>query len=258
MSRLLLGLVIGLSALLAMSRLAAGGSMPAPEPLSSEAAPVALPVRAPAIAPAPIPRRRTPVIERLARLESRRRLALAAQSTYLDSMFTTADSLVRRWQARPRIPLRLVVSLPPAWSDRAPRMQRALEIAAERWNGLRLGVAFQFGADTLGADIVVQWIDRFDFDRTGQADIQFGSDGLIRHARVTLASHAAGGRPLEDRELALVATHELGHALGLPHSSQPTDVMYPAAEINGLSDRDRATAALLYALPPGSLQEPAR
>jgi len=47
-----------------------------------------------------------------------------------------------------------------------------------------------------------------------------------------------------------------GHLLGLGHSDQPEDVMYPTTTVHDLTNRDRRTAGLLYALPPGSVKQP--
>lgn len=198
---------------------------------------------------------RTPVIERMARLEARRQVFRFARFTYIDSMLTGSDSLIRRWPDRAEGSLRVSLDVPSELSTCAARCRRALETALDRWRGLGIGLSFRVVDDSTQADIAVHWIEKFDLDRSGQADVQWSHDGTIRFARVTLAVQADDGRPLSDRELAIVATHEVGHALGLPHSGRTTDVMFPTARVDGISDRDRATITLLYSIPPGSLRD---
>jgi hypothetical protein len=44
--------------------------------------------------------------------------------------------------------------------------------------------------------------------------------------------------------------------LGMPHSADSNDVMYPATRTGVLSDRDRRTAQVLYQLQPGPVSDP--
>jgi predicted Zn-dependent protease len=50
-----------------------------------------------------------------------------------------------------------------------------------------------------------------------------------------------------------VALHEIGHLIGLPHSGDESDMMFPTSEQTRISQRDRDTARLLYALEPWTL-----
>ncbi len=43
----------------------------------------------------------------------------------------------------------------------------------------------------------------------------------------------------------------MGHALGLPHSDESGDVMYPTNTANTLSARDYRAMQVLYRLPNG-------
>ena len=59
-------------------------------------------------------------------------------------------------------------------------------------------------------------------------------------------------RPLDPQQVRLTAAHELGHALGLPHSDSPRDVMYPTNTARALTNRDYRTLEALYAAPNGA------
>ncbi len=196
----------------------------------------------------------TPTLDRLARLAARQQLSRAAESTYLDSLIISTDSVVRRWPGRNGRPLRVaIIEGGPATYE--PRMAGYLMRALERWEEAGAGVRFVTVADTGSADILVRWIDHFDFDRAGQTDLTWDQAGRVRKAAILLAIRTNTGVVLPDAALLTVAVHEAGHALGLPHSPDTNDVMFPATQTGVLSERDRRTAQVLYQLPTGPVRD---
>lgn len=197
---------------------------------------------------------RAPTIERLARLATRKTLAAEGRDTYLDSLLLSTDSVLRRWPAPMGRPLNvaMVEGEPASYS---PRMANYVRQAMRMWENANLELTFVPVSDTLEADIVVRWIARFPIDRTGQTDLTWDQYGRVQRAIITLAIADGRGTPLPGSALLSVAVHEVGHALGLPHSGNSADVMFPEPRITTLSPRDRKTAVVLYHLPSGSVKD---
>jgi hypothetical protein len=225
----------------------------APEPARSLAE-SGFPARSSSASSVHAPVTGTPTIERLARLAVRKTLNAESKSTYLDSLLLSTDSMLRRWPTPMGRPLSVaIVEGGPA--SYQPRMAGYVRDALRMWQNLGIDLELETISDTLNADMVVHWIDRFPIDRTGQTDLTWDQFGRVRHAVITLAIADGRGTKLPAPALLSVAIHEIGHAIGLPHSADPADVMFPEPRTSTLSPRDRRTAVVLYQLPSGSVKD---
>jgi YD repeat-containing protein len=192
--------------------------------------------------------------DQLARADSRRRIRASAGYTYLGEVLAESeDSALRRWDDRATRPVR--VYLPDGdVANFQPAFTNAVRHALERWTEAGVPVRFAVDPDSTTAEVRFRWRVQFDIDRTGQTDLTWDQQGHIIAGVVTIATFDPHGRPLAAEDVEVVATHEIGHVLGLDHSSDSGDIMFPSTRARDLSPRDIRTALLLYQLAPGSLR----
>jgi len=190
----------------------------------------------------------------LARSETRRRIRSSGTTTYLGEMLAQSDdSMLRRWENRTTNPIRVYFASTYA-ANFKPEFLSAIKTAFGQWTNAGVPVRFDFGADSTNAEVTVKWRIQFEIERTGQTDVTWDENGNIQSAVITLATFDPKGRPMESGDIRVVAMHEVGHMLGLDHSKDSTDIMFPTAKVRDLSDRDVRTVMLLYQLTPGSLR----
>lgn len=166
---------------------------------------------------------------------------------------------VQRW-ARERPPLHIRVEAP---SHEDPSVARSLRRAAARGISAWQGQPFALSIDDRAApsadraDIVIRWARRLDGMALGVTRTRWESGpggATFTEVEVVLATRNPynGSFQMSPEDVVLVAAHEMGHALGLPHSDQAADLMYPTNTASRLSARDYRTMSALYALPNGA------
>lgn len=141
---------------------------------------------------------------------------------------------------------------------KAAELQRAAVRGIQAWQGHPFGLAIQTGSGGgQAADIEIVWSQTLDERQIGVARTRWSWKAGKPHfevlgLRLTTRAPSRPERHLTERQVSLVAAHEMGHALGLPHSDATTDVMYPTNTANRLSTRDYRTMQAFYDLPNGA------
>jgi len=118
------------------------------------------------------------------------------------------------------------------------------------WEGIS-GFPLQFKPvqDVAEADIEFRWIPRFPTTQAGLTDRQLDDSGFIERVTVTLADTHSDGMQMSNEFIRLVALHEIGHVVGLPHSENPADAMHPGNRNWDGAHRDIRSVQILYGLP---------
>lgn len=178
-----------------------------------------------------------------------------AAGTYILDMLAEKERLLVRWPERQAEPLRVWIARTSGVANWNAEYPLAAERSFAEWRAAGFPIAFQFVHDSASAQIRITWRDKFAAGerQIGRTQKLYDRHGWLVQSDITLATHDGEGRTLSPELITGVARHEVGHALGLYHSSSRDDVMYPEAYTTRISAADRATLYLLYKLPPGRM-----
>jgi hypothetical protein len=188
------------------------------------------------------------------RAEVREQLQRNGAGTYIGDILRERDSSLARWPDRRNRPLTVWIQPASAVTDWMPDYVNDVRSAFADWNAVALPVGFAFTHDSADADVHVTWIDHFDEPISGRTKWARDDDWWITDANIVLAVHHNQGETLPDDAMKAISLHEIGHLLGLDHTTDPTSIMAAKVRVRALSAKDRSTVRLIYTLPPGAVR----
>lgn len=186
--------------------------------------------------------------------DSRRRLRLGAEGTYLNDLLSSRDSALTRWPERTTRPLRVFIREAESVEGWNHDFLTVTRDAFDTWVQTGIPLRFTFVVDSATADVQVHFVDTFSSGISGRTVWSRDPNYWLVSGDIQLALSHPGGGVLTPPQMRAIALHEVGHLIGLDHATDPDRIMSARVRVRELSEEDRSTARLIYAVPAGSIK----
>ncbi|MBV9880798.1 MAG: matrixin family metalloprotease [Gemmatirosa sp.] len=192
-------------------------------------------------------------LRRMDKSDVKERLERDGAGTYIGELLADRDSALARWPDRVDHPLRIWIAAGSNVKGWQAGYVNEVRSAFDTWSTVGIPVRFQLAPDSAHADVHVRWVDHFDEPISGKTVWSRDDRWWIVDGDITLALHHRDGDPLDAPQVRAIALHEVGHLLGLDHTTDASNIMAPRVRVRELSPADQATLRLLYSVPAGKI-----
>ena len=136
----------------------------------------------------------------------------------------------------------------------ARALQRAAATGIRAWNNQPYPILIDLRGDR-SPHFAVDWSESLGGSQLGVTRTSWSPSTGLQVVALSLSTRHPfdRGAMMDERQIRLTAAHEMGHALGLPHSDQERDVMYPTNTATSMSALDYRSIEVLYATPDGTV-----
>lgn len=182
-------------------------------------------------------------------------IAEAKGVTYLDEILAARNGYIARWENRRDSPVTVWIQSRPGLADFWPDFRSRARDAFYTWAAAGVPIRFLFIDDSTAAEVRVRWVHSLS-EASGKTYWARDQYWWIVDADIELAIHQPNGQALDGEAIRTIALHEVGHLIGLDHSTNPDNIMSAHVHVTNLSAEDLRTASAIYRLPPGSVTPP--